>query len=64
MQRGTKPIDRVVMVIIYITLPPFIPVATAVTNLDPKCPSGDSRHMLGCLFWKSPAVIHSSELRK
>ena len=47
-----------------ITLPPFIPVATAVTNLDPKCPSGDSRHMLGCLFWKSPAVIHSSELRK
>lgn len=41
-----------------------VPVATAVTNLDPKCPSGESRHMLGCLFWKSPAVMHSSALRK
>lgn len=30
----------------------FIPVATTVTNLEPKCPSGERRQMLGCWFWK------------
>lgn len=55
-RQGTSGVHSVTVLI--------LPVATAVTNLEPKCPSGESRHMLGCLFWKSPAVMHSSALRK
>ena len=41
-----------------------VPVAMTVTNLEPKCPSGDNLQGLGCLFWKSAAIIHSSALKK
>ena len=41
-----------------------LPVTTTETNFEPKWPSGDSLHGFGCLFCKSAAMIHSSELKK
>ena len=43
---------------------PVLPVTTTETNFEPKWPSGDSLHGFGCLFCKSAAMIHSSELKK
>ena len=39
-------------------------MTTTVTNLEPKCPSGERWQALGCWVCRSAAIIHSSALRK